>query len=112
MATPYTKLFMAYLEKDLMFTSSTKPKFWWQNINNKFNIWKHSQQSLKLFRQKISLFHTTIIFTAETSMERVTFLDTTVTLKNDMLHTDLYTKPTKTNQYLSPNSCHPKHCAT
>ena len=46
------------------------------------------------------------------SMEHVTFLDTTVILENDMLHTYLYTKPTETHQYLSPNSCHPKHCAT
>ena len=56
--------------------------------------------------------HTTIKFTAETSTERVTFLDTTVILENDMLHTDLYTKPTDTHQYLSPNSCYPKHCTT
>ena len=52
------------------------------------------------------------MFTAETSTGHITFLDTMVLLEDDILHTDLYTKPTDTHQYLSPNSCHPKHCTT
>ena len=68
--------------------------------------------SLKLFLQQINLFHTTIKFTAGTSTKHVTFLDTTVILENDKLHTDLYTKLTGTHQYLSPNRCHPKQCTT
>ena len=53
-----------------------------------------------------------IKFTAEISTERVTFLDTTVILEDDTLHTDLYTKPTDRHQYLTPSSCHPRHCTT
>ena len=89
-----------------------KPKVWWRYIDNIFTIWEHGQESLKLFLQQSNLFHTTIKFMAEMSMEPITFLDTTVILENDILHTDLYSKPTDTHQYLSPNSCHPKHCTT
>ena len=112
MAPSYTNLFVAKLEKNLMATNSTKPKVWWRYIDDIFTNWEHGQESLKLFLQQINLFHTTIKFTAETSTEHVTFLDTMLMLENDILHTDLYTKPTDTHQYLSPNSCHPKHCST
>ena len=48
----------------------------------------------------------------EISTKCVSFLDTTVILVGGILHTDLYTKPTDTHQYLSSNSCHPKQCTT
>ena len=44
--------------------------------------------------------------------EKVSFLDTTVILDETILHTDLYTKPTDTHQYLLPSSCHPRHCTS
>ena len=42
----------------------------------------------------------------------MSFLDTTVILDGRTIQTDLYTKPTDTHQYLSPDSCHPRHCTT
>ena len=87
MAPSYTNLFMAKLEKDLMATNSTKPKAWWRYIDDIFTNLEHSQESLKFFLQQINLFHTTIKFTAEMSTERITVLDTTLMLENDILHT-------------------------
>ena len=112
MVPSYANLFMANLEKDLMATNSTKSNVWQQYIKDIFTIWEHGQESLDLFVPQINLFHTTIKFTAEISTECITFLDTTVLLEDGMLHTGLYTKPTNIHQYLSPNSCHPKHCTT
>jgi hypothetical protein len=40
----------------------------------------------------------------------MSFLDTTTTVKEGNITTDLYSKPTEKHQYLSPSSCHPKHC--
>ena len=87
MAPSYTNLFMAKLEKDLMATNSTKPKAWWRYIDDIFTNLEHSQESHKFFLQQINLFHTTIKFTAEMSTERITVLDTTLMLENDILHT-------------------------
>ena len=42
----------------------------------------------------------------------MSFLDTTVILDRNTIHTDLYTKPTDTHQSLSPESCHPKRYTT
>ena len=40
----------------------------------------------------------------------MSFLDTTTTVKEGNMTTDLYSKSTDQHQYLSPSSCHPKHC--
>ena len=34
------------------------------------------------------------------------------TCENGIMSTDIYNKPTDKYQYLSPQSCHPKHCST
>ncbi len=62
---------------------------------------QHGQESLDNFLDQINEFHNTIKFTAEYSTERISFLDTTVILYGNTIHTDLYTKPTDTHQYLS-----------
>ena len=40
----------------------------------------------------------------------MSFLDTTTTVKEGNMTTDLFSKPTEKHQYLSLSSCHPKHC--
>ena len=112
MAPSYANLFMAELEANLLTCTTHQPYVWWQFIDDIFAIWKHGRETLKQFLQEINLFHPTIKFTAEYSEDRVNFLDTTAILDGTRIHTDLYTKPTDTHQYLSPESCHPKHCTT
>ena len=85
---------------------------WWRYIDDIFTIWDKGQDLLDSFLQHINHFHPTIEFTAETSTDKVSFLDVTVILEGNTIQTDLYTKPTDTHQYLSPESCHPRHCTT
>ena len=42
--------------------------------------------------------------------EKITFLDTTVYIKNNSLYTQNYTKPTNKQMYLYATSNHPKQC--
>ena len=79
-------------------------------IDDIFFIWEHCEESLKEFINEINSFHPTIKFTADWSKEKVNFLDVEVTLKNGVLSTDLFVKPTDTHQFLDPTSCHPYHC--
>jgi hypothetical protein len=44
------------------------------------------------------------------SKPKMSFFDTTTMVKEGNMTTDLYSKPTDKHQYLSPCSCHPKHC--
>ena len=108
----YANLFMAKLEETLLTQTTISPRIWWRYIDDVFAIWDKGQDELENFLQQINTFHNTIKFTAEWSTDRVSFLDTTVILDAGTIHTDLYTKPTDTHQYLSPESCHPKHCTT
>ena len=68
----------------------------WHNI---FFIWEHGEESLKEFINEIDSFHSTIKVTADWSKEKVNFLDVEVTLKNGVLSTDLFVKPTDTHQF-------------
>lgn len=103
---------MAELEENMLIWTTDRPYMWWRYIDDIFAIWEFGQERLDNFLQQINLFHPTIKFVAEHSTEKVTFLDTTVILEGRTIHTDLYTKPTDTHQYLSPESCHPRHCTT
>ena len=57
----------------------------------------------------MNCYHPTIKFTANDSQEDINFLDVSVRKKNKQHVTDLYIKPTDTNQYLHANSCHVYH---
>ena len=54
--------------------------------------------------------HPTIKFTAEWSKTSINFLDVTVSLVGGIITTDLYVKPTNSQQYLHSSLCHPYHC--
>ena len=47
---------------------------------------------------------------ADWSKEKVNFLGIKVTLKNGLLSTDLFVKPTDTHHSLDPTFCHSYHC--
>ena len=101
---------MSELENRLLTWTHSRPCVWWRYIDDVFAIWQHGQEALDIFLEQINNFHPTIKFTSEHSTKSVAFLDTTVILEGNVIHTDLHTKPTDTHQYLSPNSCHPRHC--
>ena len=103
---PYAVLFMAVLEEKTLSEVKKKPSVWWRYIDDIFFIWEYGEESLKEFINEINSFHSTIKFTAELSKEKVNFLDVEVTLKDGVLPTDLFVKPTDIHQFLDPTSCH------
>lgn len=70
--------------------------------------WKYGRtQGLQI--DYLNNLHPTIKFTSDLSKTSVAFLDTTVSINNCKVSTDLYVKPTDTHQYLLSSSCHPYH---
>ena len=84
-----------------------------------FNLWVYLK-----FLDLLNTLHPTIKFTASFTCpfpcdiigphdcfchqsRKISFLDTTVSIKDGKLVTDLYRKPTDKCQYLLPSSCHP-----
>ena len=111
MAPSYANIFMGQLEKRLLASAPYQPLSWFRFIDDIDFKWTDSQEHLNEFLEHCNSFHHSIKFTYESSMEKINFLDTTSYIKNGTIITDLHTKQTDKHQFLSPKSCHPKHCS-
>ncbi|XP_071150518.1 uncharacterized protein [Mytilus edulis] len=109
MAPSYANIFMGKLEKQLLETSVEKPLSWFRFIDDVDMKWNKSDEDLDTFITHANNIHPSIKFTHEKSKSKIAFLDTSSSLTEGIISTDLYSKPTDTHQYLSPKSCHPAH---
>lgn len=109
MAPSYANIFMGALEKKLLDAWPDQPRIWLRYIDDIFLIWTHGLTKLNEFIAHANTFHPTIRFTNTTSTTHIPFLDVMITLQEGTLHTDLYSKPTDTFNYLHWSSCHPQH---
>ena len=109
-APTYANIFMADFEETHVYTYPKQPKIWVRYIDDIFMIWEHGAEELQKFLKHLNEVHKTIKFTSESSQQKVNFLDTWVIKKeNGHIDTDLYTKPTDSNNYLEYTSAHPSH---
>lgn len=110
MAPSYANIFMGKLEKELLQSSIERPLSWYRFIDDVDMKWIHTDEGLQNFITRANNIHPSIKFTYEISKSSISFLDTSSSLSaNGELSTDLYSKPTDTNQYLLPSSYHPPH---
>ena len=115
-APTIANIFMGAIEKKILNQSPLSlhifDQFWRRFIDDVLLIWTGSEIQLKEFLTFINSLHPTIKFTANYNFETcsVPFLDTTITIRNGEIVTDLYRKPTHSPQYLLPSSTHPPHC--
>ena len=110
MAPAYANLFMGILENKLLQNAGLQPMLWWRYIDDIFLIWTHGNDEWDTFFNYLNSAHPSIKFTATTSQHNLSFLDVNVIIDNNRIHTDLYSKPTDSHNYLSWTSCHPYHC--
>ena len=87
-----------------------KPVSWCRFIDDDDMKLTGSEETFNRFFDHVNKLHPTIKFPYETSRNNISFLDTYTTCKNGIMSTDIYNKLTDKHQYLSPQSCHPKHC--
>ena len=100
---------MGAIERRLLCSFPDKPLVWLRYIDGIFLIWTHGRAKLETFIQHANIFHPTIKFTFNISSTHIPFLDVMVRLLGSSLHTDLYSKPTDTINYLHWSSCHLQH---
>jgi hypothetical protein len=110
MAPSYANIFMGKLEKLIIQSAPYKPISWFRFIDDVAMKWTESEENLNRFFDHANYVHPSIRFIHETSRNNISFLDTYTTCENGIMSTDIYSKPTDTHQYLSPQSCHPNHC--
>ena len=110
-APTYANIFMSDFEDRLVYTYPLQPRTWVRFIDDIFFIWDHGWEELDNFIQYLNTVHKTIKFTSECSTTKVNFLDVwAIKRNNGFIVTDLYTKPTDSNNYLHFFSAHPQHC--
>ena len=119
MAPTYATLTLAYLEEKLYEEIGTKYgdhikaefiESWKRYLDDCFILWKSSWGDIKDLYQTLQNMHPNINFTIEYSYSEIPFLDIMVINKNGKVITDIYRKPTDTQQYLHFKSDHPKNC--
>ena len=101
---------MAELKEEIPRKAEFKPYLWWRYIDDIFFLWEHGEEKLKSFIDNINKMHPIIKFTADWSKPSIDFLDVTVSIAEGVRETDLYVKPTDSDQYLLSSSCHPFYC--
>ena len=94
---------------------------WKRFLDDIFLIWTGSLDKLHQFLDDLNQMHPTIKFTmnhtkreTENACEchpcpSIPFLDTSASVENNQIVTDLFRKPTDRCQYLLTSSCHPAH---
>ena len=104
-APPYSILFVAEMEEEIIKESEYKPYLRWRYIDDIYSLWENGENKLKSFIDKINKVHPNIKLTAEWSKISINFLDVTVSLIEGAIETDLYVKPTYSHHYLQSSSC-------
>ena len=108
MAPTYANIFMGAIKRRLMGFFPDNPLVWLRYKDDIFLIWTHGRAKLEAFIQHANTFHPTIKFTSNISTTQI-FIEVMVTLLGNYIHTDFYSKPTNTFNYLHWSSCHPQH---
>ena len=75
-----------------------------------FFLWKHGENKLNSFIEKINKLHPNIKFTGEWSKTFLNYLDVTAFLIKGVTESNLYVKPTESHQYLQSSSFHRFNC--
>ena len=105
----YACIFTDKVETDFLESQKLKSIVWFRYIDDIFFIWSHGEQELQRFLEELNKTHTNLKFTYESSKEKISFLDLSVSFCNGNLYTDLHIKTTDCHQYLEYTSSHPEH---
>ena len=112
-APTFACLFMAGVEQlALKRWKGLQPRHFRRYIDDIFFLWNGSENELLKFIKHLNDFHPYLKFTAsyDFTKKTVVFLDTVISVtKDNFIKTDLYEKPGRKCNYLSPLSCHPSH---
>ena len=115
-APTYVTLVMGYLEKRLYNTIENKYRLahkktfvtnWKRYLDDSFIIWEKRIDKIDNLLEILQNLHANIKFTIESSKTHISFFDIHTSVKNYKSSTDIYCKPTESQQYVHFKSCHP-----
>ena len=111
MAVKYANIFMykkwTQIIQDCDYRPMMKPL---RLIDDIFFIWEGDQERLIQFYNIINNKDTNIKFEINYSQHTIHFLDTQIQIKNEIIKTTPFIKPTDKQAFLSRDSAHPNYC--
>ena len=119
MAPALATLTLAYFEENLYEIIGKKygndikefTKSWKRYLDDCFIFWKYPWKDINELHDLLQNLHRKIKFTMENSLKELPFLDILIKKNvNGQIITDIYHKPTDTQQYLHFKSHHPQKC--
>ncbi|KAM9305342.1 LOW QUALITY PROTEIN: uncharacterized protein PAF06_013880 [Gastrophryne carolinensis] len=114
-APTYANLFLDRFECLHVYTDNsfiTQVLYWARYIDDIFFLWQAHVDDLLQFTARLNSAKPTISFTLEHSDSQVHFLDVQISIKDHMIHTDLYKKEMDRNTFLRFDSFHPTNMKT
>ena len=117
-APKYVTLVMGYLENKLYniienkYGLDHKNKIvtsWKRYLDDCFIIWDERIDKIDNLFEILQTLHTNIKFTIKSSKTSNNFLDIHISVNDYKISTDIYCKPTDSQQYVHFKSCHPPH---
>lgn len=118
-APVYASLTIGYLEEEKLYnkveeTFNTEMRNyisgnWFRYLDDCQVTWPFSREQLNTFHQILNDIDPNITFVMDTSETEIPFLDILLIKKGRHIITDIYRKPTDTQDYLPFKSCHPRH---
>ena len=109
-AVGYANTTLGLFEDMHVYTYHTQPYLYKRFIDDIFMIWTAGHDSLLEFINHMNTRDSNFRFTQEISENHINFLDTKISIENNKLVTDLYSKPTDSHNYLRYDSSHPQRC--
>ena len=104
--------YMGEFERQHVYTYHLQPFLWLQYVDDVFCLWNHGDAAFQLFVDYLNSREGRIKFTCHSLTTSVEFLDTTVHIKDGVLNTEFFIKPTNSLSYLQRTSFHPKQTFT
>ena len=101
---------MGLIDEKAKLEGSLKPLLWWRYRDDIFDLWTQGLPKLLEFTDYINSLYPTIKFELVYSDSFLHVLDVTLHLKDGLIVTDIYSKPTDSHLYLPYSSSHPSHC--
>ena len=109
-ACSYADLARGLIDDKAKLEGNLKPLLWWRYRDDIFDLWTQGLPKLLEFTDYINSLYPTIKFELVYSDSFLHVLDLTLHLKDGLIVTDIYSKPTDSHLYLPFSSSHPLHC--
>ena len=109
-AVAYANTTLGFFEDKFVYTYKVQPLLYKRFIDDIFIIWTQGRDKLDDFISHLNNCDSNFRFTQDISEHSIHFLDTTISISNNGLKSDLYSKPTDSHNYLRYDSAHPQRC--